>query len=227
VKQDTAAIIVAGGKGARYGGKIRKQYLLLKGRPIVWWSARAFEKSPSIQSLTLVSPAEDVDRVRAQARRWKFKKLLAVVTGGATRAESVRRGLAALPKGASYVAVHDAVRPLVTPETIEKVITAARRSRAALAACPSKDTVKLANGDGCVHSTPRRETVWLAQTPQVFERRLLEKAHARGRALKVTDDAQLIERLGVKVRLVESPAENLKITRPMDLVLAGMILKDK
>jgi len=221
--RDTAAIIVAGGKGLRFGGKVRKQYLHLNGRPIVWWSLRAFEKSPSVGAIVLVAPGEDVQRLRLKIRGWKFRKFLAVVAGGATRADSVREGLSAVPESCRYVAVHDAVRPLVKPETIERVIQAARRSKAALAACPSKDTVKLANGGGYIHSTPSRDKVWLAQTPQVFERRLLKRASRNGKNASVTDDAMLVERLGVKVKLVESPADNIKITRPIDLELAKCI----
>jgi 2-C-methyl-D-erythritol 4-phosphate cytidylyltransferase len=227
VKKDTAAIIVAGGKGLRFGGRVRKQYLLLKRRPIVWWSLAAFEKSPSIHSIILVVPAEDVRRVRERSRRWKFKKLSVVTTGGATRAESVRRGLLVIPKNCRYVAVHDAVRPLVTPRVIEDVVRAARQFEAALAACLSKDTVKLANGNRVVRSSPPRETVWLAQTPQIFERRLLLKAHEKGRAQLVTDDSQLVERLGVHVRLVESPSENIKVTVPADIILARHILEER
>ena len=224
VKQDTAAIIVAGGKGLRFGGKVRKQYLLLKGRPIMWWSLRAFQNTRSVQGIVLVVPDGDLSRVRAQVGKWKFEKWLAVVSGGATRADSVRAGLSVMPDGVRYIAVHDAVRPLITPEVIERVIGAARKTGAALAACPSKDTVKLSNGNGCVHSTPRREIVWLAQTPQIFERRLLDKAHARGRYLNATDDAMLVERLGVQVKLVESPADNMKVTVPMDYFTAKEIL---
>jgi 2-C-methyl-D-erythritol 4-phosphate cytidylyltransferase len=223
--KDTAAIIVAGGKGLRYGGCVRKQYLLLKGKPIVWWSLRAFEKSPSVGTVILVAPQGDVPRLGKQIKRWKFKKCLRVEAGGITRADSVRQGLKAVPKHFHHVAVHDAVRPLVTPALIEKVIAVARRSRAALAACPSKDTVKLVKANGYVHATPPRETVWLAQTPQIFERKLLERAHAQGSKKNVTDDSQLVEHLGVRVRLVEAPPENLKITQPMDLMLAKAILE--
>jgi 2-C-methyl-D-erythritol 4-phosphate cytidylyltransferase len=225
--KDTAAIIVAGGKGLRYGGRVRKQYLLLGGRPIVWWSLSAFEKCPSVVSIVLVVPADDVTLVRAQVRRWKMKKQITVVSGGPTRAASVRRGLSAIPPGCRYVAVHDAVRPLARPALIESVIRAARKGGAALAACLSKDTVKLANARGMVVSSPPRETVWLAQTPQIFERRLLLRAHENGRSLAVTDDAQLVERLGARVKLVESPSDNIKVTVPLDFILARKILAER
>jgi 2-C-methyl-D-erythritol 4-phosphate cytidylyltransferase len=225
--KDTAAIIVAGGKGLRYGGRVRKQYLLLNGRPILWWSLSAFERSPSIGSITLVVPAEDVSRLRAQTQAWKFKKLFAVVPGGTLRADSVRHGLFHIPPNSRYVAVHDAVRPLVTTATIENVIRAARRLKAALAASPSRDTLKLGSPAGFVRHSPPRETVWLAQTPQIFERRLLERAHRKGIRQAVTDDAQLVERLGARVKLVESSSENLKVTVPVDFVLARKILEER
>ena len=217
---------MAGGKGLRFGGRIRKQYLLLKGRPIVWWSLRAYEKSPSVRLMVLVAPADDIPRLHDKIRGWKFRKFFALVPGGVTRADSVRQGLSAVPESCRYVAVHDAVRPLIQPETIEKVILAARRSKAALAACPSKDTVKLANSGGYVRASPARQSVWMAQTPQVFERRLLLRANEKGRRLAVTDDSQLVEKLGVRVKLVESPPENMKVTVPMDFILARHILQE-
>ncbi len=223
--KDTAAIIVAGGKGLRYGGRIRKQYLRLKQKPILWWSVRAFEKSASVRSIVVVVPQDDVEDILKQVRSWAFEKIQCVVHGGASRAGSVREGLKQVGETIRYVAVHDAVRPLVEPDLVEAVIAAARRNRAALAACPSKDTVKLANGGGYVASSPPRESVWLAHTPQVFERALLARAHKAGRKLAVTDDAQLVERMGVKVKLVPSSPENIKVTVPMDFVLAGKILE--
>src|SRR5262249_55347355 len=118
---DVAAVIVAGGKGLRFGGRVRKQYLLLNGRSVLAWSLSAFEQCPSIFSMVLVVPAADVKKVRHETQRYKLTKLLGVVAGGKTRADSVRAGLAALPAATRYVAVHDAVRPLVKPEWIETV----------------------------------------------------------------------------------------------------------
>jgi len=217
--KDAAAIIVAGGKGLRFGGRVRKQYLSLQGHPILWWSLRAFQKSPSIAEIILVVPAKDLKRLkRLGAAR--------VVAGGSTRAASVREGLKSVSPGIGWVAVHDAVRPLVSPELIERTLAEARRHQAAIAACPSKDTVKLADARGRIAESPPRERVWLAQTPQAFERKLLERAHRLGHSLAATDDSQLVERLGVKVRLVEASPENLKITHPADLVVAQIILKN-
>lgn len=225
--RDTAAILVAGGKGLRFGGRIRKQYLPLLRRPILWWSLSAFEQSASVRDIVLVVPADDVKKLSALQARWKFRKLRGIVAGGATRADSVRQGLDAIPDGSKYVAVHDAVRPLVEPALIENVIRAARAHKAALAACPSKDTVKISGAGDFVTGSPPRETVWLAHTPQVFERNLLIKANRLGRKAAVTDDAQLVEKLGVKVKLVQSPPENMKVTVPSDYVLARQILENR
>lgn len=225
MKADAAAVIVAGGQGKRFGGRVRKQYLSLSGRPILWWTVKAFQRSPSIGAIVLVVPQADLADVRKQFSGWKAAKGLQIVAGGNARADSVRKGLAVIPPGFRWIAVHDGVRPLVTPALIERVLKATRTYKAAIAACPSKDTVKLAGRDQTIQRTLPRETVWLAQTPQAFERRLLERAHRQGRRLTATDDAFLVERLGVRVKLVESPAENLKVTVPADLEIAQRLMK--
>jgi len=224
---DAAAIIVAGGKGLRFGGKIRKQYLRLHGRPLLWWSLKAFQQAPGIGSIVLVVPLDDVSAVRSLTGRWKFSKLRRVVPGGKTRQDSVREGLSALDPSIRWVAVHDAVRPLIKKETIQKALQGALKTGAAIAACPSRDTVKLKNGDDCVASTPPREGVWLAQTPQVIRRDLFEKAYRAAKGFAATDDAQLVERIGVKVKLIESPAGNIKVTLPEDLEIASFYLKHR
>ncbi|OGR90924.1 MAG: 2-C-methyl-D-erythritol 4-phosphate cytidylyltransferase [Elusimicrobia bacterium RIFCSPLOWO2_01_FULL_59_12] len=235
MKGSAAAVVVAGGQGTRFGGRVRKQYLMLSGRPLLWWPVDAFQRSPSIGAVILVVPAADLAWVRRQFARWKVRKPLHIVTGGKTRADSVRQGLAAVPSGFRWIAVHDAVRPLVTPELVKNVLKEAWAHRAAIAACPSIDTVKLArprrgspkaaDGSQTIQRTLPRQAVWLAQTPQVFERKLLERAHRKGRHLAATDDAFLVERLGVRVKLVASSPDNLKVTVPSDLKVAQRLLK--
>jgi len=221
-----AAIVLGAGSGKRFGGPVRKQYLRLNGKPLLWWSLRAFDQASSVQSLTLVAPQDDLPALKKQLKTWRFKKMHALVAGGAERSDSVKEGLKAIPSDSRWVAVHDGVRPLITPDDIENVIRATLQHRAALAASPSRDTVKIVDAGGFVRSSPDRQTVWLAQTPQIFERALLERAHA-SQAGAVTDDAQLVERLGVSVKLVEIPPTNLKVTLPMDYVLAAQILKQR
>jgi len=240
-----AAIILGAGQGRRFGGPVRKQYLKLENRPLLWWSLNAFEKTRSIGALILVAPYEDLPALQKQLTAWRFKKIIALVAGGKKRSDSVKQGLLAVPEEFRWVAVHDGVRPLITPDDIEQVIAAAKKHRAALAAAPSRDTVKISDPRGFVKASPDRQTVWLAQTPQIFERRLLERAHgvrARGSRFQapgapaanslepratVTDDAQLVERLGVPVKLVEVSATNLKVTLPMDYEFARQILKKR
>ncbi len=222
--KDCAAVIVAGGQGIRFGGKIRKQYLRLGRWPLVWWSLKAFERCPSVSAIVLVVPGSDLEKIRRRTKSWGFKKLTCLIAGGKTRADSVREGLRSMPAGPRWIAIHDAVRPLVTVQTIERVLKEARRYRAAIAASPSKDTVKLSDFRNRIRSTPSRDTVWLAQTPQIFERKLILKAHHSGLNQVVTDDAELVEQLGVRVRLVESSGENVKVTRPLDLALARLVM---
>lgn len=224
---EAAAIIVAGGQGRRFGGPVRKQYLKLSSKPLLWWSIRAFEASPGIRTIILVVPEDDQHKVLHLCDEWGFRKVKSVVVGGKERRDSVRAGLEVLSERVRWVAVHDAVRPLVTPDIIEATLAAARKHRAALAASPAKDTVKIADSQGWVRSSPPRETVWLAQTPQTFDRRLLERAHKEGRHWPVTDDAQMIGRLKTKVKVIDTGSENIKVTLPMDLEMAEVILKNR
>jgi 2-C-methyl-D-erythritol 4-phosphate cytidylyltransferase len=225
LRADTAAIVLGAGQGLRFGGTVRKQYVRLRGKPVLWWSLSAFNACPSIGTLILVAPKEDLPRLRKQAALWRFPKLTAIVAGGKERSDSVKEGLKAIPSSYAWVAVHDGVRPLITSTQIDAVLSAARKHQAAIAATPSRDTIKIADDGSFVRSSPDRRTVWQAQTPQIFSRSLLEHAHR----LKgtVTDDAQLVERAGVKVKLVDTSAENIKVTHPMDLKMAEIILKGR
>jgi 2-C-methyl-D-erythritol 4-phosphate cytidylyltransferase len=227
VKRDAAAVIVAGGQGKRFGGRVRKQYLVLSGHPLLWWSLQAFDRSPSIGGMVLVVPQEDLSRIRRQIARWHLRKPVHVVRGGSARHDSVRQGLNSVPPGYRWIAVHDAVRPLITPEGIEAVMREARKHRAAIAATPSKDTVKLSRRNHTIQRTLPRSDIWLAQTPQIFQRDLLERAHRRSVRQGITDDAQLVESLGVRIKLVETPAANLKVTVPSDLSMVQLILKGR
>jgi 2-C-methyl-D-erythritol 4-phosphate cytidylyltransferase len=220
-----AAIIVAGGQGTRFGGTVRKQYLKLGGRPLLWWSLQAFERSAVFGAVVVVVPMSDVLAVQRRMRLWGFSKVIGVVSGGQTRRESVLHGMKALPVDCSWLAVHDAVRPLVMPEAIDAVYKGAQATGAAIAACPSKDTVKIADDRGAITSTPPRDRVWLAQTPQIFRRDILEKAHKGSPDVAATDDAQLVEATGVHVKLIATSAENIKVTIPIDLKVAELILQ--
>jgi 2-C-methyl-D-erythritol 4-phosphate cytidylyltransferase len=221
------AVIPAAGIGSRLGGGAPKQYVPLAGMPVLARTLAAFEASGAIQAIVVVAPPGDESRCRAIAvEPYGWKKILAVVPGGAARQESVARGLDAAGADASIVVVHDAARPLVSDDLIRRVVRAAGVSGAALAALPVVDTLKRKVGDGNVITTVDRDGLWAAQTPQAFRAALFREAVTRARAdgFIGTDDASLVERLGVPVTLVEGDPENFKITRREDLARAEEIL---
>jgi 2-C-methyl-D-erythritol 4-phosphate cytidylyltransferase len=221
------AVIPAAGSGARLGGGLSKQYLPLAGMPILARTLAAFESSAVIHAIVVVAPPGDETRCRTVAvEPYGWTKILAIVPGGAARQESVARGLDAAGADASIVVVHDAARPLVSEELIRRVVEAAAVSGAALAALPVVDTLKRGGGDGGMIATVDREGLWAAQTPQAFRAGVFRDAVARARAdgFVGTDDASLVERLGLPVTLVEGEPENFKITRAEDLARAEDIL---
>ncbi|MCC6746628.1 MAG: 2-C-methyl-D-erythritol 4-phosphate cytidylyltransferase [Deltaproteobacteria bacterium] len=220
-----SGLIVAAGKGQRMGGPLPKQFLTLGDRPVLAWTLQAFEACDAVHSVVLVVAPGSEEEVRELLRPFGLTKLVAVRAGGAERADSVRQGLDALPQSATHVAIHDAARPLVRPEQIARAVSAAVETGAALLALPVRDTVKRGEG-GLVAETLDRRTLFLAQTPQVFALPLLRRAYATWNGDPVTDDVQLVERLGHPVRLVEGDPSNLKITVPEDLPLARAFLPE-
>lgn len=217
------AIIVAAGRSERMlGGD--KMYATLLGRPLLAWTFAAFQRCADVDAVVVVAQPDGIDRIRRLAAEWRFTKAVAFVAGRATRQDSVRAGLDAT-EGAAVVAVHDGARPLVTTELISRGIALARKTGAAICAVPSRDTVKEVEGDPpVVRSTPGRDSAWLAQTPQVFDRALLVEAHARAEAV-ATDDAALVEALGHTVSVYEGLAANLKVTTPEDILIAETLLR--
>ena len=190
-------------------------------RPLVAYPLAAFQTCPAVDRIVLVVAEGAAERAQALVRKERFDKVCAVLPGGARRQDSVRAGLEALGR-CNWVAVHDGARPLVTPELIERGIAAAAETGAACCAIPVPDTVKEAE-DGRVVRTLDRSRLWLAQTPQVFRYDLLVDAHKRMER-DVTDDAALVETMGIEVRLFEGSSRNLKVTTPEDLRLAEALL---
>ncbi|MBR5540700.1 MAG: 2-C-methyl-D-erythritol 4-phosphate cytidylyltransferase [Clostridia bacterium] len=217
------AVIVAAGSSTRMG--IPKQFLPLNGRPLIAYTLAAFEQCAAIDAIVVVARKEDHDRVWEIARIGDITKLSTIVVGGRTRGESVRNGVDKCKT--DYVAIHDGARPLVTPTLIERVVRAAVQHGAATAAVHTKDTVKIADQNGMVLSTPDRTTLWNVQTPQVFSKDLYERAwqYASTRGRDVTDDCQLIEAIGQPVKLVEGCYTNIKVTTPEDVPFAEELLK--
>jgi 2-C-methyl-D-erythritol 4-phosphate cytidylyltransferase len=216
-------IIAAGGVGRRMGG-VRKQYLELLGEPILLRALRPFLGHPAVHWVVVALPAGDA----ADPPAWLagIDPRVRIVAGGTERTDSVRAALAALPPDCETVLVHDAARPLVTPEIIERTLLAAGPGRAVVAGIAVEDTVKQVDA-GRVVATLDRTRLWQAQTPQAFPRQALEEAHAEAaaRGMSATDDAALVEALGLPVVVVEGSRENLKVTGPLDLVLAEAILR--
>ena len=213
----TYAIVPAGGHGARMGSRRPKQYLRLGGAPILVATLRALGRARSLAGIVVAVPAAHVAATRRLLARARVPKILDVVAGGADRQESVWRGLQRIPEDARFVVVHDAVRPFVTADLVERVRDAAARG-AATCGMPVRETVKRVT-DGAVAATVPRQGLWLTQTPQAFARALLWEAHDKARrdGFAGTDDAVLVERLGMPVAMVPGLAQNLKITTPEDL----------
>jgi len=219
------AIIPSGGMGRRMGSR-KKNYLLLNGVPALARALGAFEASGLITAVMVVVPAGDEEFCRNEiVERHSLKKVIGVTAGGPERQDSVYNGIRAAGGGWDYIVVHDGARPLVTPETIEDTLRAARRSGCAISAVRVKDTVKEVS-EGLVKRTIPRDNLWSAQTPQAFRAEILSKAFeaAARDGFRATDESSLVERLGFEVTVVEGSYENIKITTGEDIAVAGRIL---
>ncbi|MGH9940796.1 MAG: 2-C-methyl-D-erythritol 4-phosphate cytidylyltransferase [Pyrinomonadaceae bacterium] len=225
------AIIVAAGKGTRAGGggeRQPKQFRELGGIPLIIHTLRRFEQSAAVGEMIVVVPAAQTSDFLQLVGRYQLGKLARVVAGGQTRTESVWRGLQTVRAAtAEVIAIHDGVRPFVTPAEIDRTIEAARAKGAAILAAPAVDTIKEVRG-GTVVRTFERATLCHALTPQCFRYELLRRAYEQALAegVEATDDSALVERLGHAVAVVEGSVDNIKITRAEDFALAEMMLKD-
>src|SRR4030042_1123625 len=223
----TDAVIVSAGKGVRFMEGQKKQFYFLGGKPILAHTLDKFETCPLIRSILLVVSQEDMDIcLKEVIEKYKFKKVSQIVPGGKRRQESVKNGIDALPKDADMVVIHDGVRPFVTRAMIEDSIRSAVRYGAVVLAMPVKDTIKISNPDGTVLKTLDRESLWQIQTPQTFQAHLIKEAFHKAieDGFIGTDDASLVERLGVKVHILPGSYTNIKITTKEDLMLAHLFL---
>jgi 2-C-methyl-D-erythritol 4-phosphate cytidylyltransferase len=228
---DTCAIILAGGSGERFGDPRGKQFVDLCGLPLMSWSIMAFDRAPSIGHLVVVYPVDRLDDVREVLSQLTLRHDVTLATAGATRQDSVFSGLIAMPAQYRYVAIHDGARPLIQTQTIEKVISALRNEpqlKGAIAAAHEIDTLKLAE-NGLIIATPDRNYYWVAQTPQVFRTKDILAAHRASvwDDFVGTDDASLIEHRGGKVRCVDCPRDNIKVTVPEDLAVVAATLEGR
>ena len=222
------AIIAAAGQGTRMAARQPKQFLELAGTPIIFHTLKAFEECEAIQEIIIVIPAGDTADFLTLAKKQNFRKLAKVVPGGATRAESVLHGLRAVREAtAEIIAVHDGVRPFVTPDEITRTVDAARQAGAAILVTTPVDTVKQVS-DGAVVKTLDRNGLRNALTPQCFDFQLLRRAYEGADVFDptLTDESSLVERLGVKIVTVEGSSRNIKITLPEDILVGEAILKE-
>lgn len=218
------AVIVAAGSGRRMGG-VAKPFLDLCGRPVLDYSLRAFEECALITEIVIVTRPEKSAEAERIAR--PYRKFSGVTIGGSTRQQSVYRGVE-LASGA-YLAIHDGARPLVTSACIERVVRAAFVCGGATAAVKVKDTIKLTDDWGYVIQTPERSRLWAVQTPQVFQKEQMMDAFKAAESVGAdyTDDCQLVEAIGGKVRMVEGDYANLKLTTPEDMDTARALLQKR
>ena len=222
----SAAVIVAGGSGVRFGSD--KLMADLDGVPVLVRTLTAFENTELVREIVVVARSDALEQVRGLCAEHGLAKVTAVVPGGSTRALSCFAGVMAVSDRADIVAIHDGARPLVTPELITDALWNAYRHGAAVPAVPVRDTIKRAE-DSIVTETPDRKSLFAVQTPQCFQRNLIQAAlmDAVKNAPEITDDCMAVERLGGKIRLTEGSEENIKITTPLDLELAELILRKR
>ncbi len=221
----TWGLILAAGQGQRFGAQGPKQFIELLRRPLVIWSLQAFQRATSIKGVILVLPEDQITVFQPTLAVYGLSKVKILCAGGPSRADSVLAGLAQLPEGAAGVAIHDSARPLVTARLIDRVVVAATKMGAALPVRPLTDTIKERHAGNAIR-TLNRDALFAAQTPQVFRVDLIRQAYDQYRSedQPITDDAQLVERLGHPVALVEGEETNVKITVPQDLILAAALL---
>ena len=213
--------------GKRLGADRNKLLLTVLERSLIEWTLRAASASTAVQWIGLIGQPSDRDVLAAIANQLNVSTPWQFIIGGATRQESVYNGLQGLPPDATKVLIHDGARCLATPDLFDRCAGALAEHDGLIAAIPVKDTIKVVDADRNIESTPERDRLWAAQTPQGFDVALLKDCHAQGQQLgwEVTDDAALLERCGCPVYIVEGEETNLKITTPIDLAIAELILQ--
>ena len=242
-KKRCTAVVLAAGSGSRMKSPVAKQFMLLDKKPLIWYALKAVEESSVIDDCILVTGAEDIPYMRDEiVERYAFRKVDTIAAGGAERFLSVANALRIIaenrmtvPNDDGYVFIHDGARPFLTEKILEDTYRAVEKYHACVAAVPSKDTVKIADGEGFVEATPARNLLWSIQTPQVFDTRLILEAYGkyltqweRCQGMRVTDDAGVVELVtDTKVKLVYASYENMKITTPEDFIIAEGFLRSR
>lgn len=216
-----SGIIVAAGKGERMRAGINKVFLRIGKRTVLEHTVNAFLKCDKIDEIIIVTSNEYINQCKEMFP--ECEKNIKVVSGGETRQRSVYNGICAA--NGDVVTIHDGARALISPEEITRVVEEGIRSGAAALGVPAKDTVKIIDDDKYVKETPERKFVYQIQTPQVFKKELIKKAHEVKSSIEATDDCMLAEAIGIKVKVIDGSYENIKLTTPEDMLFAEMILK--
>ena len=222
--EKNVAVVLAAGQGKRMNSKVQKQFLLIKEKPVLYYTLHAFEESALISEIILVTGKDEIEYCQKEiVEKYGFKKVSKVVAGGKERYHSVHEGIQAIGV-ADYVFIHDGARPFVDGAMIERASQAVKEYKACVVGMPVKDTIKIADAEGYAAQTPDRRLVWQVQTPQVFEYELIKTAYEKLMIEEpegITDDAMVVEAMTEhKVKLVEGSYRNIKITTPEDLDIA-------
>ena len=231
-KKRCAAVVLAGGQGRRMGTAVAKQYLLIREKPVLYYSLEAFEQSGVIDDVILVVGSGQIPYCKEEiVEKYGFQKVRAVTEGGAERYHSVWAGLKAaeafLP---DYIFIHDGARPFVDESILERAFEEVKRCRACVVGMPVKDTIKIADEQGFIHTTPKRSLVWQIQTPQSFSFPLILDAYRRILSRPegqdgITDDAMVVESMtDCRVKLIQGDYQNIKVTTPEDILIAEALL---
>jgi len=230
VTEKVTAIVLAAGKGARMNSDIPKQYLTLLGKPVLFYSLQAFEKSNVDEVILVTGRGEQEYCQKEIIEKYQLKKVTHIVEGGAERYHSVLCGLRAA-EGAAYVLIHDGARPLVSSDVINCAIDTVKETGACVVGMPVKDTVQLVDSNEVICSTPDRRYTWIAQTPQCFTYELALSSYNKAIEIgdkTITDDAMVVQRYGeARVRMLEGGYENIKVTTPEDIIVAEAFLKQR
>lgn len=219
------AIIPAAGEGTRMGSALPKTFLPIGGVPLIVHTLRAFEACQSVDKVVLVVHPDYASEYQKLVDQYEITKVKEYITGGAKRSESVGNGLTYVDPDCGIIIVHDGARPLVKPEIIDKAVAMCVTDKAVVVGVPVKQTIKKINSvEGSVERTLNREELWEIQTPQVFHRDVLVEAYEHAKSMDVTDDASLVEQIGIKVKVIQGDYLNIKVTTPEDIIIAEKML---
>jgi len=228
--QFVSVIIAAAGMSNRMKSKINKQFIFLNDKPMLAHTIEKFERCKYVDEIIVVAKEDEINYCKKEIiRKYKFKKVSKIVRGGKERQDSVYNGILALNEKSGIVLSHDGARPFVSIKSIVDSIEGAYNYGACIIAVPVKDTIKVVDENNNINTTPERNLLWQAQTPQCFRKDILMEAYRKAieDSFLGTDDSMLVERLGIDVKIVMGSYENMKITTPEDIVIAESLLKDK